>query len=153
MNTMIILVGFPATGKTTWRQKNRNNIDYVYSIDDEIEKMASDQGVAYNQIFNDAVNTVTQSCQNDLHKAMQSGVDVTIDRTNLTAKSRKKYVELAKEYGYNVIALVFDPPAPSEWEKRLLSRPGKDIPPDVLVKMIKDYEEPSKKEGFAVICV
>ena len=43
---------------------------------------------------------------------------------------------------------MFRTPEEKELQRRLNSRPGKVIPPDVVKSMIDNFEEPTKEEGF-----
>ena len=47
-----------------------------------------------------------------------------------------------------MVAVVFRTPEEKELQRRLNSRPGKVIPPDVVKSMIDNFEEPTKEEGF-----
>jgi tRNA uridine 5-carbamoylmethylation protein Kti12 len=47
--------------------------------------------------------------------------------------------------------VVFPTPEPEELARRLASRPGKTIPPEVIERMIEDWEEPDLSEGFEEI--
>jgi tRNA uridine 5-carbamoylmethylation protein Kti12 len=52
---------------------------------------------------------------------------------------------------YSAIAVVFATPEPDELARRLASRPGKTIPPEVIERMIENWEEPTLDEGFKEI--
>jgi predicted kinase len=49
---------------------------------------------------------------------------------------------------YEHIAVVFDTPSQDDLEKRLASRPGKNIPWEVVNSMINNFEMPTEGEGF-----
>ena len=52
---------------------------------------------------------------------------------------------------YEHIAVVFKTPEHKELMRRLMSRPGKVIPEDVVFDMIDNFEMPTKEEGFEEI--
>jgi predicted kinase len=88
----------------------------------------------------------------------ERGNDVVIDRTNLTAKSRKKFIDYLKPYGYEFEAVVFPLPgtvefSEEEWFRRLDSRQGKTIPNSVLASMVNSAQMPTEEEGFTKITV
>jgi tRNA uridine 5-carbamoylmethylation protein Kti12 len=81
------------------------------------------------------------------------GSDFIIDRTNLTAKSRAKFIQKLKLHRYEIDCVVFpevgsEALSHEEWKRRLNSRQGKTIPQEVLDRMINSYEIPLKSEGF-----
>jgi tRNA uridine 5-carbamoylmethylation protein Kti12 len=49
--------------------------------------------------------------------------------------------------------VVFKVPGPQELVRRLANRPGKNIPADVMEKMITGFEPPSLDEGFKEIWI
>jgi gluconate kinase len=52
---------------------------------------------------------------------------------------------------YEHIAVVFATPEMTELKRRLASRPGKNIPSEVMVQMIKGFQMPTEDEGFIEI--
>ena len=78
-----------------------------------------------------------------------NGLDVIWDQTSTTIRSRAKKFKLMPDY--EVIAVVFKTPEAKEHERRLASRPGKNIPPHVMKNMIENYEPPTEEEGFKEI--
>jgi predicted kinase len=73
------------------------------------------------------------------------------DQTNTSRKSRaKKLLQLSE---YNKIAVFFETPPDVVLDKRLASRPGKEIPDYVMRTMKENLEYPTLEEGFDVIMV
>jgi gluconate kinase len=52
---------------------------------------------------------------------------------------------------YEHIAVVFRTPEHTELMRRLMSRPGKEIPDHVIASMIDSWEDPTEEEGFKEI--
>lgn len=52
---------------------------------------------------------------------------------------------------YEHIAVVFATPEKDELERRLASRPGKNIPAHVMQSMINGFDKPTEDEGFTEI--
>jgi tRNA uridine 5-carbamoylmethylation protein Kti12 len=71
---------------------------------------------------------------------------VIVDRTNLTKKSRKAFIDAFKNT-HRIIAIILPTPKEEEHERRLNNRPGKNIPAHVLESMRNSYEMPSIEEG------
>jgi predicted kinase len=79
---------------------------------------------------------------------------VVIDRTNMTAKGRKKYLDMVPK-NYKKIAVVFNIPD-DELQRRLKTRAdetGKTIPSFVLENMLKSYQEPTLEEFDKIIFI
>jgi predicted kinase len=79
-------------------------------------------------------------------KAREEGRDIIWDQTSTTVPSRTRKFRMLPDY--KMVAVVFPTPAPNELQRRLLSRPGKEIPEKVLSGMIESFEMPSEEEGF-----
>jgi predicted kinase len=81
--------------------------------------------------------------------AREHGHTVIWDQTSTTIKSRERKFRMLADYEH--IAVVFRTPELSILKERLTSRPGKEIPWDVVESMINKWEEPTKEEGFKEI--
>lgn len=154
-----ILVGVPASGKSTWLASQEYIEDqYIASTDDIIEAIASAFGMTYNEGFKDLISFAEKAMWKELSVFAEDGERIYIDRTNLTAKSRKKFIDFLKPFGYEFEAVVFPLPgtvefSEEEWFRRLDSRQGKTIPNAVLASMVNSAEMPSEEEGFTKITV
>lgn len=155
---VMILVGLPACGKSTWRNMcvtDETRADWVViSSDDLIEQHATALGVSYNDVFQrkEIVDLVMLETQTRFNLAVGTSQFIMIDRTNVSVKSRAAYIELAKANDFKVDAIVFARPetqrAHNEWNIRLNGRTGKTIPNFVLQNMYQDFTYPTKEEGF-----
>lgn len=152
MPKLYMLIGVPASGKSTWV---RNNVDpraVVASSDDYLEAMAAREGKTYNEVFDKYIKAANQHVNTTVDMAMNKGLDIVWDQTNLTKKSRAgKLSRFGDEW--EKIAVVFPTPDDDEWKKRLDSRPGKTIPSNILLGMKSSIEMPTKDEGFDEIIV
>lgn len=156
--SVFILIGVPASGKSTFRDKlviKKPGV-VVVSSDDYIEQKAADRGITYDEAFNDHVGDATASVQAAFRQAINRGEPrVLVDRTNLTPKSRKQWLDKARKSGYDLHAIVFHPPSNAdeiaEWNRRLRNRPGKTIPRNVLDSMVQSFTLPQPEEGWATV--
>lgn len=146
-----ILVGVPASGKSTWLIKNRTKGAWIVSTDNIINGLADEYGFTYDQIFKETIRFADMAMVARMMFAAQEGYDLYIDRTNMSARSRKQFIDKLKKYGYEFECVVFQTPEPEEWKRRLDSRPGKTIPQEVLDRMVDSYEMPLMSEGFTKI--
>jgi predicted kinase len=145
-----MLVGVPGSGKSTWIQEYMPMAN-VMSTDIVIENVAKSYGMSYNEGFKDLISFAEKVMWRHITLAHMRQEDYVIDRTNLSAKSRKKFIDKLKLHGYEIECVVFHTPEPEEWKRRLDSRPGKTIPQEALDRMVNSYEIPLMSEGFTSI--
>lgn len=152
MPKYIMLIGVPASGKSTWVRANVNPNAVIASSDDYLEAMAAKNGKTYNDVFDQYIKAANQHVSTTVKVATSKRLDIVHDQTNLSKKSRAP--KLAMIPGeYEKIAVVFPTPADDEWKRRLGSRPGKTIPSNILLGMKSSIQMPTKDEGFDEIIV
>ena len=124
---MIIFIGIPASGKTTFYQQNFAEKHVHISLD----------------ILH------TRNREDDmLEDTLISEKFCVIDNTNVTAAERAKYIEAGKKYGYKVIGYYFRSSI-DECRIRNEQRQGKKQVPEVALRdKAAHLERPSKQEGF-----
>lgn len=150
MPKCIILVGVPGSGKTTWIKEHMPMAN-IMSTDIVIENVARRYGMTYDEGFKDLISFAEKVMWRHITWSIAEQVDFVIDRTNLTAKSRAKFIQKLKLHRYEIECVVFPTPEPEEWKRRLGSRPGKTIPQEALDRMLASYEVPTEAEGFSKI--
>ncbi len=144
------LIGVPGAGKSTWVQ----NQDWakgccIVSTDYWVEEEANRQGKTYSEIFADYMPRAVELMTQNVISAREMNNDIIWDQTSTTVKSRTKKFNMLPDYEH--IAVVFATPDPEELDRRLGSRPGKNIPWNVMQGMIKHFEMPTEEEGFEEI--
>lgn len=144
------LVGVPGSGKSTWANSQEWINDCVYvSTDMYVERYAQSQGKTYNDVFEEFMpEAVNLMCQ-DVIVAREQGKDIIWDQTSVSVKSRKRKFNMLPKYQH--IAVVFETPEKEELDRRLASRPGKNIPENVMRSMIDNFDMPTEEEGFKEI--
>ena len=154
MPRLIILVGLPASGKSTWRSRFLESVDdpsdwITISSDDIIEEECAKAGCTYREGFERFTGYAQGEMKRRARQAANKGMNVIWDQTNMTVKSRKGKL---KTFGdaYTAEAVVFSVPD-TVLNERLNSRPGKEIPKHVLDGMARSYVAPTKAEGFSKI--
>lgn len=153
---MIILVGPPASGKSTWRTKflaGQTDQWVIASTDDLVDAWAAERGLTYNEAHPLAPwGQFNKTFKYAVRNALNAGKNIIIDRTSMSAKNRKDYFKDLPE-GYEVEAYVFVVDQ-VELERRMkdrFERTGKSVPLIALRSMNKRYEAPSLEEGFTKI--
>lgn len=147
MPTAYILIGIPASGKSTWvKSQQWSNGCVIVSTDSYVEAFARSVNRSYSEVFDEVMPKAVEQMVNDVVEAYESSKDIIWDQTSTTIASRKKKLKMLD--GYTKIAIVFKIPEMEELMKRLSSRPGKVIPWEVVSQMISSFEHPSLEEGF-----
>ena len=144
------LVGVPASGKSTWIK----NQDWllgltVVSTDPFVEDYAREQGKTYSEVFAEYMPRAIDLMIEQVVFAREHGHTVIWDQTSTTVKSRARKFHMLPDYEH--IAVVFKTPDHTELMRRLMSRPGKEIPDHVIASMIASWEMPTEEEGFTEI--
>jgi predicted kinase len=145
-----MLIGVPASGKTTWTIKNHPSIGYA-STDKYIDRFAAERGVSYDDAFDTSIKEATSLMIEEVGTYVVEEKDFVWDQTNLSKKSRAKKLKFLSDY--NVVAVVFETPEKSVLKERLDRRPGKTIPHSVLKSMLESFELPTIDEGFSKIVI
>jgi predicted kinase len=144
------LVGVPGSGKSTWVQNQIWALGLtIVSTDAFVEDYARAQGKTYSEVFADYMPTAVDLMSKVVVHAREHGHDIIWDQTSTTVASRAKKFRMLPNYEH--IAVVFRTPEHTELMRRLMSRPGKEIPDHVIASMIASWEEPTQEEGFAEI--
>ena len=144
------LVGVPGSGKSTWV----SNQDWmlgltVVSTDMWVEIHAKEQGKTYLEVFKDYMPTAVDLMAEQVVFAREHSHTVIWDQTSTTIASRERKFRMLPNYEH--VAIVFKTPDAEELKRRLASRPGKEIPDDVVQSMIDNFEMPTEEEGFKEI--
>ena len=143
---IIIMVWLPGVGKSTYTEKHYP--DYVViSSDKYIEEYAKSIGQTYTDVFKEYTKTAEQMFKAELRDSLAKGLNIVVDRTNMTIKARSKIMAgIPKEY--KKTAITFEVNNKDEHKRRLDSRPNKVIPHFVLDMFNNMYVKPTKDEGF-----
>jgi predicted kinase len=144
------LIGVPGAGKSTWVANQEWAKDCAYiSTDHHVEQQAELEGKTYNEVFKDFMPFAVKLMASDVVKAREAGKDIIWDQTSTSIASRKRKFNMLPDYEH--IAVVFKTPDEEELNRRLASRPGKNIPKHVMQSMIAGWDEPELDEGFTQI--
>jgi predicted kinase len=121
----------------------------IVNTDAFVEDYARAQGKTYTEVFVEYMPTAIDLMIEQVVFAREHGHTVIWDQTSTTVKSRARKFHMLPDYEH--IAVVFRTPEHKELMRRLMSRPGKEIPDHVVASMIASWEEPTLEEGFTEI--
>ena len=144
------LIGVPGSGKSTWIDTQDWALPCAkISTDKWVEIYAKEVGKTYSQVFADFMPTAVDLMAKEVVAAREAGRDIIWDQTSVNIKSRKRKFAMLPDYYH--IAVVFKTPEHKELMRRLMNRPGKEIPDHVIASMIASFEMPTEDEGFKEI--
>lgn len=142
-----ILVGLPASGKSTWRTAFAGNA-VVCSQDDLVEDYAEYHGLTYTDAFRKAdLKSFERQVKQQFADAIAANQDIILDRTNVSKKSRAIFLNMVPDH-YQKIAIWFDCD-PLLLDHRLARRAkltGKFIPDFVIRNMRRNFQMPDTEE-------
>jgi predicted kinase len=100
---LTVLIGLPASGKSTWLKENLVN-EVVISKDNEVLIMGKELGLDEN--YTDIYKALTKEQHDETYnraiekfrKSVKERKDIVIDMTNMSKKSRKKWLSNLKDY-------------------------------------------------------
>ena len=125
MNELIILIGYPACGKSTYAKHVKHKI-----------------------INQDSLRT-KQKCLKLFNYYISNETNIIIDNTNTVKKTRAEYINIALQNNYYIKCIHFMNDIHYCIEQNLSRYPK--VPNVVFYKIRKHYENPSLNEGFDII--
>jgi bifunctional polynucleotide phosphatase/kinase len=133
---MVLLIGPPASGKSTFAKTYYPN--YIYCNKD--------------------TDKTDSKCLTKAKKGIENGKSIIIDNTNPSKKSREKYIQLAKDNNYNVKGYIIeindDLTRHLNYYRTQKSGGKIKLIPDIAYRMYKSkFENPLKSEGFNDIII
>jgi len=133
MPELIMLVGLPGSGKTTYLKTHPQNAVRL-SLDDFRFLMT---GKDFHPPFEPSVHAWVEQTGRYL---LSQGYSILIDATSVRKSLRVKWTRLAKEYGATTKAIWLDTPYFTCVERNA----GRDrkVPEEVIRRMSEDFEEP-----------
>jgi predicted kinase len=144
MPCLIVLVGPPGSGKTTWAQRNGRGA--VHVSQDGLIDAITPHGFEheYRAIYRDAEDAVARA-------ALRAGHAVIVDRTNRTRAHRARWVGLARAAGRPVVAVVISTPHALCRERNARRGPNSRLSEDRMDRMFAALEPVEREEGFEAI--
>jgi predicted kinase len=131
MSDCVILIGVPASGKTTfYRERFAGTHDHVSK-----DLMRNTRHPERRQ-------------QELIAESLAGGRSVVVDNTNPNAAVRAEIIRIARAHGARVIGYFF-PTEPRDALRRNRTREGRERVPDVAIFAVKKkLEPPAAAEGF-----
>ena len=151
MCKVIMLIGIPASGKSTWRNQyiKENPNTMVLSSDDLIEKLGATKNLTYNEAFKDKeIQKQARFIYKQLkNEAIADNKDIIIDKTNLTKKVRIENLKnIPETYSKHFVVTTTPRDIVDIRNKERYDKTGKFIPDWVINNMEKSFQYPDETE-------
>ncbi len=132
---LTIMVGIPRSGKSTWSEKNKTPEDIIICPDTIRKEIFGHQ---FHQNAEPYIWAITETFMLLL---MQQRKSIILDATNLSYRTRCKYINLAKTaYGYKTRLVWLNTDLKTCLERNKKSK-DKKVPKDV-IKTMYDFVKP-----------
>jgi predicted kinase len=140
---LIVLVGPPGSGKTTWARRNGRGAVHV-SQDGLIDAITPDGfDYVYRPIYREAEDAVARA-------ALQAGHTVIVDRTNRTRAHRERWLEMAREASCPAVAVIMTT-SEAVCRERNAKRGRSRLSEERMERMLAALEPVQSDEGFVSI--
>lgn len=132
--TIIVLTGVAASGKSTFCTKHFDLDKFTRINGDTLRK-------EYKSKATKMEDQIIAECIKDEKSFI-------IDNTNVKLEQRKKYIDIAKENGYDVVCFYIPTTKEIAIERNKLREGDAHVSRVVIYTMLKNIVVPTKKEGF-----
>ena len=150
---VILLVGVPLSGKSTWIRNNHSTTKVVSRDELVMEVYGSDD---YSKAFKEVDQKEVDRLLDLRFKEVNTNKEnVIVDMTNMVVSRRVKTLKYFSD-DYHKEVIVFPVLETNEYERRNKERnvnENKWIPPFVITSMLNSYQEPTLDEGFDKIII
>lgn len=140
---VILVVGAPGSGKTTWGIKYATENGFVRLCPDEFRaKFGTGE---HDQSVSDRAFAATRI---GLEVALAEGKSAFIDACNMYPKTRRQFLDIANRFKVQTEAVVFEVPRDTLIERNKLrgAAGGRDVGVEVIDRMLQRYRRPSEGE-------
>lgn len=144
MNKLVIMVGAPASGKSTYVKNNLK--DYKVLSSDEIRKeLFGDESCQSNNTL--VFNTLYERAR----KYLLSGYNIVIDATCINIKERKRTLENFKDLNIERVAICINTPIEICYKQD--QKRQRKVGKEVIDYFYSNFKVPTKEEGFDEVII
>jgi predicted kinase len=141
---LIVLVGPPGSGKTTWARRNGHGAVHV-SQDDLIDAITpAGFDPVYRPVYREAEDSIAKA-------ALRAGHTVIVDRTNRTRAHRERWLRIAQDARCPAAAVVMSTPVELCRARNERRTGPRRLSSERMERMLAALEPVRNDEGFAAI--
>ena len=130
---IIIMMGYPGSGKSTIAKNICKNESFVY-------------------IEGDLYKTSTKMIKASLQH-IASNKSIIFDATNSSSKKRREYIEHGNKYNYKIVCIHVSTLLEDAYKRNKLRNYEKYVPKIAYSVYKKNFEEPNEAEGFQLVVI
>ena len=149
---LVVLVGLPGSGKTTWAKKTFGSGVYrerAISTDLYLETKADQLNKTYTEVHARYLREAEKVMEAKFGGLVRKKKLIIWDQTNLTKKKRKKILnKIPNNYKTFVFVFDVDEDIVNERLEERAGETGKSIPVTVMNTMHRSFKQPTLEEGF-----
>src|SRR5580700_2410166 len=144
MPCLIVLVGPPGSGKTSWARRNGRGAVHV-SQDDLIDAITpSGFDHIYRPVYREAEDAIARA-------ALRAGHTVIVDRTNRSRAHRERWLQIARKAECPAVAVVMTTSEALCRDRNAMRDPGQRLSEERMERMLAALEPVRSDEGFVSI--
>jgi len=147
-NNIIVLVGNIGSGKSTLVKQYQEQ-GYIVIARDMLRYAIGGGEYVFNPEYEPIIWNTELSLLDDF---LNKGVNIIVDEVGLSKAMRRRYIDIAEIYDYNITCIQLRKLSKEESVNRRMINPhgtnDRKVWGDVWEKFNKQYEEPSLDEGF-----
>lgn len=140
MTEFMMLVGLPASGKSTYAESLKAKGYHIHSSDAIREELTGDENAQDKNT--DVFATLHERVKDDV----SNGISCVYDATNMSMKRRKAFLDEIKKYNCHKKCVLFV--IPVEVCKERNKKRERKVPEEVFDKMLKQFNVPMRYEGW-----
>ena len=145
MNKLTLMVGLPASGKSTYAEDMADDNTVVLSSDDYRKKLLGDEKCQENN------EIVFKTLYKDARELLESGKNVVIDATNINMKARRR--ALANFSNMKIVREAIVMATPYEICIKRDKERSRTVGEEVIKKFLHRFEVPMSYEGFDCVAI
>lgn len=146
MNKMILTIGIPGAGKTTWAESFiKDNSTYVNINRDDIRKTLYPLGYTFSK---EREKEVTKYQHSVIKHCIDNNKSIIISDTNLNSKTREDLKSVCNENNYKIEYKEF-PISYEEAIERNIKRGENSVPNNVIFQMYKSWNNYINKKVYS----
>ena len=145
---LIVLVGIPGSGKTTYAHRLLARCRTMRAISPDLTRERLYPGYERGLINHALINQqrIFGIAYREVSDALSSGVDVLFDATNLTIARRRRLIRLAWQHNAVPIAHYFTADIALALHRNRLRH--RRVPTSIIMRMFAILQPPTHTEGF-----
>jgi predicted kinase len=145
--TVTVMVGLPASGKSTYIEQNASEGSFIVSRDRIVEDLGD--GITYSEKWYSANQKEVDEVLQEVFKQAKKENEVFVDMTHLSTKSRRRTLShFGKEWKKKCVVVLPSLTQLTNNSEYRKNTTGKFVSDSVVLEMMSRFSSPTYSEGF-----